>query len=176
MRQLRYASWRFATALAVGFLAAAAVPAVAGDVQQAGSFEILDNPPTALSAPALKGSDPADPMTWSAEIIPRDESGLVSTGLGDIGELKHQLTRADHVAALEAMLYALNELGDGATFVWNRKAGVIGGMVRPTSSFIDAKGTVCRHVVYKLTVANYSRQIEGDACRAVDTGSWQISG
>ena len=176
MRQLRCASWQLATVMAAVFTAVTCLSAHADDIRQAGSFELLDNPPTAMSAPALKGSDPADPMTWSAEIKPRDDGGFVTTGLQDIGELKRHLSRADHVAALEAMHYALNELGDGATFVWNRKAGIIGGMVRPTSSFIDAHGSICRHVIYKLTVANYSKQIEGVACRTGDARGWEISG
>ena len=126
----------------------------------------------AVSATAKEPS-PEDPMSWSANVAPPADTP--TSGLADLATLKSQLSAADHRAALEAMQYALTELGDGATFVWHRKAGLISGMVRPTASFVDARGSVCRHLVFKLSVANYSKQIEGDACRSKNK-QWQVAG
>ena len=134
---------------------------------------IADQPaPVAQPATATEPS-PEDPMSWSANVAPPADAP--ANGLADLATLKSQLSAADHHAALEAMQYALTELGDGATFVWHRKAGLISGMVRPTASFVDARGAVCRHLVFKLSVANYSKQIEGDACRS-KSKQWQVAG
>ena len=118
-------------------------------------------------------------MSWSANVAPPADASTgddtAANGLADLAKLKSQLSAADHRAALEALQYALTELGDGATFVWHRKAGLISGMVRPTASFVDARGSVCRHLVFKLSVANFSKQIEGDACRS-KARQWLIAG
>ncbi len=88
-------------------------------------------------------------------------------------ELKHTLDEGDEIAALESVQFALGEIGDGATYVWHRHNGRISGVVHPTSSFKDASGNVCRHLVVMLTSGPSSRKAEGIACRLA-SGIWQL--
>lgn len=90
-------------------------------------------------------------------------------------ELKSELDGTDEIAALENLQLALNETGDGSTFVWHRSNGRLSGLVQPTASFKDASGKVCRHVVVMLTSGPYSRKAEGIACR-LDSGQWLLEG
>jgi hypothetical protein len=89
--------------------------------------------------------------------------------------LKATLNATDERAALEALQVALTEIADGATFVWHRNHGRLSGLVQPTSSFKDASGRVCRHIVMMLTSGGYSRKAEGIACRQAG-GVWSLEG
>jgi surface antigen len=81
----------------------------------------------------------------------------------------------DELAALEAVRYALSEVGDGATYVWHREGGQLSGLFRPTQSFFDADGRVCRHLIMTLAGAGRSSTVEGIACR-LPSGQWQLDG
>lgn len=81
----------------------------------------------------------------------------------------------DRIAARRALEFALAELGDGATLVWRRPERGLVGRVKPVSAFRDAKGRVCRTVIYALARGPYQREIEGVACREQD-GSWSLAG
>ena len=81
----------------------------------------------------------------------------------------------DRIVARRALEFALSELGDGATLVWRRPGRGLVGRVKPVSAFRDAKGRVCRTVVYALALGGYQREIEGVACREQD-GSWSLAG
>lgn len=81
----------------------------------------------------------------------------------------------DEIAALERIQYALSEVGDGSTYVWRRWHGHLSGVVQPTSSFKDASGKVCRHMVVLLTTGKRTKKIEGIACR-LQSGRWQLDG
>jgi hypothetical protein len=85
------------------------------------------------------------------------------------------LDETDEVAALESVQLALSEVGDGSTYVWHRGHGRLSGIVQPTSSFRDAAGAVCRHVVVMLTAGPDTKKTEGIACRLAD-GRWQLEG
>lgn len=87
----------------------------------------------------------------------------------------HKLNDQDQIAALERLQYALSEVGDGATFVWRRWHGNLSATVRPTSSFKDTTGRVCRHVIVVLASDQRSKRVEGIACRLPD-GRWQLEG
>ncbi len=87
----------------------------------------------------------------------------------------HPLGTADQRAALEAINYALMEVADGSTFVWRRHTGILRGVVRPTSSFRDDEGRVCRHIVLALSLGEFRKKVEGIACRT-ETGVWSLSG
>lgn len=82
---------------------------------------------------------------------------------------------ADEVAALESVRFALTEVADGASYVWHRQNGRLSGVVQPVSSFKDANGAICRHIVVLLTSATNSRKAEGVACRKPD-GVWELEG
>lgn len=82
---------------------------------------------------------------------------------------------SDETATLEAMHLALSEVGDGASYVWHRRGGKISGIINPTTSFKDAKGRVCRHLVMTLTAGERTARTEGIACRMADR-SWRLEG
>jgi hypothetical protein len=85
------------------------------------------------------------------------------------------LDLTDETATLEAVHTALSEVGDGASYVWHRRGGKVSGIVKPTASFKDAKGRVCRHLVMTLNSGERSARTEGIACRMADR-SWRLEG
>jgi len=85
------------------------------------------------------------------------------------------LDEDDEIAALEAIRVALSEVGDGASYVWRRRYGRFGGLVKPTQSFKDRGGRVCRHIIVILTAPRRSARFEGTACRLA-SGRWQLEG
>lgn len=82
---------------------------------------------------------------------------------------------SDETATLEAVHLALTELGDGSSYLWYRRGGDLSGVVQPTSSFVDANGRICRHIVLVLSREAQSKRTEGIACR-LDNGAWQLGG
>lgn len=90
-------------------------------------------------------------------------------------DLRNELDEADEIAALESVQRALSEVGDGSTYVWHRRHGRLSGIVQPTSSFKDADGAVCRHIVVMLSTGSDTRRTEGIACR-LPSGRWQLEG
>jgi surface antigen len=82
---------------------------------------------------------------------------------------------SDETATLEAVHFALSQIGDGSSYVWHRRNGRLSGIVHPTSSFKDATGKVCRHIVLELSSGDFARRTEGIACR-LHTGVWQLEG
>ena len=86
-----------------------------------------------------------------------------------------RLNAHDQRAALQAIHFALREVADGSIFVWHRPKGNLNGRVKPTSSFRDAKGSVCRHLEFTISHGDRTKQIESIACRKGD-GSWSLSG
>jgi surface antigen len=86
-----------------------------------------------------------------------------------------ELDDTDEIAALDAIRVALSEVGDGVSYVWHRNNGRLSGVIHPTTSFKDAAGRVCRHIVLVLTTGLRSGRIEGVACRLGD-GRWQLEG
>ena len=85
------------------------------------------------------------------------------------------LGQNDEHATLLAIHTALSSVGDGGAYVWRRGNGLLDGLIRPTTSFKDKAGNVCRHVVIRLNSRRYSREIEGIACRDA-AGAWTLSG
>lgn len=88
---------------------------------------------------------------------------------------KAVLDDSDEVATLESVQFALSEVADGGSYVWQRSNGHLSGIVSPTSSFKDRAGNICRHVVLVLTTEVTSRKTEGVACRLAN-GRWQLDG
>lgn len=90
-------------------------------------------------------------------------------------DLKAGLDLNDEIAALETVQLALNEVGDGSTYVWHRYHGRLSGVITPTSSFKSDSGQVCRHLIVVLTSGSHSQRSEGVACR-LTSGQWQLQG
>jgi hypothetical protein len=85
------------------------------------------------------------------------------------------LDESDEIAALESIQVGLSRMDDGNPFVWKRSNGRLSGIVRPTSSFRNATGAVCRHVVVLLTTGYKTRTAEGIACRTANR-RWVLEG
>ena len=85
------------------------------------------------------------------------------------------LDERDELATLHAIHMALQMVGDGGAYVWHRENGLLDGVVRPTTSFKSADGSVCRHIIIELNSGRYSRKAEGIACRDAH-GRWSLSG
>ena len=79
----------------------------------------------------------------------------------------------DRAATLEKIGYALDEVADGATYVWRRSHGRLAGTIRPTRSFLDGEGRVCRHLVVFLAAPDRSNKREAVACRQ-ENGIWRF--
>ncbi len=88
---------------------------------------------------------------------------------------KFALTAMDRSAALESVQFGLTELSDGSSLVWHRPHGQLSGIIRPTASFKDAAGKVCRHVVIWLSSGELLRKTEAIACR-LKSGIWELDG
>jgi surface antigen len=91
------------------------------------------------------------------------------------GNGEARLDEDDEIAALEAIRVALTEVGDGASYVWHRRYGQVGGLVQPTQSFKDGGGRVCRRIIVILSAGRRSGRFEGTACRLAG-GRWQLEG
>jgi surface antigen len=85
------------------------------------------------------------------------------------------LDSGDEIAALSSVQHALSATADGATYVWHRNNGRISGLVRPTSSFKNVEGGICRHVIVMMTTGEKTRKTEGVACRQ-ENGVWNLEG
>ncbi len=82
---------------------------------------------------------------------------------------------SDELAALTSVQHALSKVGDGSTYVWHRSNGRLSGIVQPTSSFKNADGAICRHLIVMLTTGDKTRKTEGVACRQPN-GVWSLEG
>lgn len=92
-----------------------------------------------------------------------------------LARLAPRLDAADEIAALESVQLALSQVADGSSYVWHRSHGLLSGIVRPTSSFKDAQGQICRHIVVVLNSIDTTKRTEAIACRQ-DNGIWQLDG
>jgi hypothetical protein len=126
----------------------------------------------ALTAPpaAADDSKPADPPLCTCPEPPNSPGHWPRPKLAD-----QKLDENDEVAALDAIRVALTEVGDGVTYVWHLRNGRLSGIVRPTASFKDVAGKVCRHIEVTMTTGRQSGRVEGIACRLPD-GRWQLDG
>ena len=110
----------------------------------------------------------AEAESWQADVT--------ANSAPDASEpMSAKLTPDDPVALLEAMRYALDEVADGATYVWRRVDAPLQGAVRPAASFRNADGAVCRRLSVTLTFQGASRWTDAVACRDGD-GRWIVGG
>lgn len=123
------------------------------------------------SRKATEVKSSSNPATWKDEWPVEIERHKRPT----ISDLKADLDQSDFLAALKALNIALNEVGDGSTFVWRRKDHNLKGAIKPTSAFRSADGRICRHIVFALSIGGYVKSIESIACRSTQ-GTWVIDG
>ncbi len=85
------------------------------------------------------------------------------------------LDASDEMAVLESVQLALTQVADGSSYVWHRSHGRLSGIVRPTASFKDHRGHVCRHILVVLNGTGETKKTEAIACR-LETGGWELDG
>jgi hypothetical protein len=129
-----------------------------------------------LAALVFLSPDPA----WSGETgsggaactCPDADRRAVKPKFADFGL---GLDESDEIAALESIDLGLSQMDDGNPFVWRRPNGRLSGIVRPTVSFRNAGGAVCRHVIVLLTTGYRTATAEGVACR-LPNRRWVLEG
>jgi hypothetical protein len=89
--------------------------------------------------------------------------------------LQDPLDASDEMAVLESVQLALTQVADGSSYVWHRSHGRLSGIVRPTASFKDHRGHVCRHILVVLNGTGETKKTEAIACRLA-TGGWELDG
>lgn len=130
---------------------------LAGHITLAADGAISDNSrgERQAASPSVKSDPPASGVTPVLHLPPR------------------KLDERDEIAALERIQYALNEVGDGSTYVWRRWHGGLSGVIHPTVSFKDKDGKICRHLVVLMTTGELTKRIESIACR-LPSGRWEL--
>jgi len=119
---------------------------------------------------ALAGSD--QPESAAPCTCPESERKSTKPKFAGLGA---ELDESDERAALESLQVALSKVGDGSSYVWHRANGRLSGLIQPTSSFRNEKGTICRHIVVLLTTGERTKKREGIACR-MENGLWRLDG
>ena len=89
--------------------------------------------------------------------------------------LQAPLDASDERAVLESVQLALTQVADGSSFVWHRSHGRLSGIVRPTASFKDHRGHICRHILVVLNSTDETKKTEAIACRLA-AGGWELDG
>ena len=111
---------------------------------------------------------------WQAEVTPK--AGAAIKAVPDAsGSLAAKLEPDDPLAVLEAVGYALNEVGDGATYVWHRTDGPLAGNVRMAKSYRGEVGAICRKLTVTLILGKAVRPASFTACRDAG-GQWVLGG
>jgi surface antigen len=129
-------------------------------------------PPVAVIGAALllAGAAWGEPARTAA---PETARPGADSGPASFAELRSRLDRSDRIAALRALQMALNRVADGGTFRWKSHDRELRGLIRPTNVFRNTAGQLCRHVVYRIALGDYRKQIEFVACREAG-GRWRL--
>ena len=115
----------------------------------------------------------ADVDGWATQVVVDRPAGDSSSGA--LAALRAKLGPDDPIAVLEAVGYTLDQLADGATYVWHRTDGALQGAIRPIASFRNDAGAVCRRLSVTLTLGDTSRWTDTVACRE-PAGRWVLGG
>ncbi len=125
--------------------------------------------PLMSAMPAQADDEILDPPRQFSEALQN------APGNADKRPVTAKFDEVDAVAALEGIGTALAEVGDGGTYVWHRRDGVLSGMAQPSASFKDLLGHPCRHLTVMLNTYGRSSRIDGIACRTAH-GRWELAG
>jgi surface antigen len=126
-----------------------------------------------VSADFAQAADAAAPNPSGGCSCPN--SSAQKTIKPKFADLKSPLDESDEIAALESVQFALTEVADGSSYVWHRSNGKLSGIVKPLTSFKDAQGGICRHVLVVFNSTDLTKKTEAIACRLA-SGIWQIDG
>ena len=129
----------------------------------------LTNPDTARAETGRKPAS-SSPQQPKAEEFSNPGYRLRETATPSL-----MLDENDELATLHAIHIALQTVGDGGAYIWHREHGLLDGLIRPTTSFKAADGSICRHIVIELNSGEYSRKAEGIACQDAQ-GRWSLAG
>ena len=77
--------------------------------------------------------------------------------------------------ALRAIEIALTRVADGGAYRWRYKRSRLEGKVKPTTTYKNAAGQLCRHIHYSLKNGSYQKKSQALACRNT-VGNWVIKG
>lgn len=100
---------------------------------------------------------------------------LVTPGSAETGaDSRKSLTPHDQTAVMQAVHYALSEVGDGASYVWHRTHGRLSGIVQVTGTYKSPTGALCRRLNVMLTSGTETRKLATHACR-LPNRSWQLA-
>jgi surface antigen len=127
-----------------------------------------------VSADFAQARDPMVAATPSPGCSCPDSAGKSSTKPKFAG-IQAPLDASDEMAVLESVQLALTQVADGSSYVWHRSHGRLSGIVRPTASFKDHRGHVCRHILVVLSASAETKKTEAIACR-LETGGWELDG
>jgi hypothetical protein len=123
--------------------------------------------------PRQSSAESEHALTRSAPAVTPHEQE--PAGYSRFDDTPFRLNENDEISALSSIQYALTELADGSSYIWHRDDGRLSGIVQPTTSFKDAAGKVCRHIIVILTSGERNRKTEAVACRLAG-GRWQLDG
>lgn len=118
---------------------------------------------------AISDDGRSERQAFASPVMPDQSSGVTPV----LHLPPRKLDEKDEIAALERIQYALNEVGDGSTYVWRRWHGGLSGVIHPTVSFKDKDGRICRHLVVLMTTGELTKRIESIACR-LPSGRWEL--
>jgi len=119
------------------------------------------------------GATKPDP-SWQA-VVAMDDGEPEEILPQSFEALRAKLTPSDPLAVLQAIGFALAEVGDGATYVWHRTDGPLMGNVRMVASFRRDDGSLCRKFALTLILGEVARPVAITACRDAG-GQWVLGG
>ncbi len=147
----------------------------------------LDAPPAFAASDIITGPANAPPLSLPSKSLRGNGAACTCPSTDPAGDkvasptspreapVEARLSEVDEVAALSSIQTALTKMDDGTPYVWKRGSGPLQGVVRPTKTFRNAKGTLCRHLVVLLTTGRRTQSAEGVACRLAG-GRWELEG
>lgn len=72
---------------------------------------------------------------------------------------------ADQVETLAAVQMALERVGDGQSYVWDRPEHRLHAIITPLSSWRHPNGDICRKISLSLALGDYAKRTKTIACR-----------
>ena len=85
-----------------------------------------------------------------------------------------QSTLTKNKIANKAINQALKKVADGTAYQWQHKRSNLAGNIKPTTTYLNTKGQLCRHIQFSLYAAgNIKKKSEALVCRN-NNGQWII--